>query len=64
MEREVIGYKSGYCPNCGAGIAEYDGNEIDGMEVHFYFSCPSCGGAGCETYLMEYDSSNCLIEEK
>ena len=63
MEKEYIGYKSGYCPKCGALIEQWDGNEIDGYEVHFYFSCHKCGGAGCETYFMEFDSINCIVEE-
>ncbi len=63
MEREVIGNKSGFCPNCGKEIVEWDGNEIDGMEVHFYFSCPNCGGAGCEVYTMQFDSINVILEK-
>jgi predicted RNA-binding Zn-ribbon protein involved in translation (DUF1610 family) len=66
MEKEYVGNVSGYCPKCGVEIAPDDwcGSEIDFGEVHFYFTCHNCGGAGCETYLMEYASTNLIIDEK
>lgn len=63
MEKEFVGYKSGYCPNCGTEIKNYDDKAFDGKEVYFYFSCPCCGGAGCESYYLEYRESNCIIED-
>lgn len=63
MEKEIVGYKSGCCPNCGEEIEEYDSNTIDGFNVVFYFSCPKCGGAGAEIWEMSYSESNVLIEK-
>ena len=63
MEKEIIGYKSGCCPKCGTLIEEWDGNEIDGNRVNYYFTCPTCGGSGCETYLLKFDNINVLINE-
>ena len=63
MEREFVTYKTGYCAKCGNLIEEWDGSEIDGYEVHFYYSCPVCGGAGCETYVMEFTHNSCIVEE-
>ena len=51
----------GVCAHCGSTKLEYGSNEIDGDEVHFYFTCTNCGGAGCETYTMEYTNTSVII---
>ena len=53
--------KAGECAHCGSTELEYGSNVIDGDEVHFYFVCQNCGGAGCETYTMEYTNTSVII---
>lgn len=63
MEREYISYKMGYCAKCGSNEIEYNNNEIDGNEVHFYYTCSKCGGAGCETYILDFECNTVIAEE-
>ena len=60
---EYHGDMAGNCPKCGNNELDYTGNEIDGEEVVFYFTCPKCGGAGSETYYMEFQDINIIIDD-
>jgi hypothetical protein len=56
MEKEIVGYKSGYCPKCGKMLTEYVETEFIDGGVLFRFECP-CGAAGNEYYTMVYEDT-------
>lgn len=59
---EYVDSNAGYCPYCGNESLEYGDNEIDGEEVHFYYVCPKCGGAGSETYILDFYNNSIVID--
>ena len=62
MESRVEGNIRGICPNCGTDIKNYYCDmSIDGDEMHHYFICPQCGGAGSEEYKLQFDSNSVII---
>lgn len=63
MEKYVEGNTRGICPNCGMNIENnYCDMSIDGDEVHHYFVCPQCGGAGSEEYTLQFISNSVIID--
>lgn len=61
---EYVGNTVGVCTKCGNTELEYCDNAIDGDEVHFYYTCPNCGGAGCETYVLEFECNTVIIDKE
>lgn len=60
---EIVGYKSGVCPNCGAkGNFVFRDYEWDVDELKHYFTCSSCGASCYDTYKVAYDSTSAIID--
>jgi hypothetical protein len=63
MEKEITGFESGVCPNCGAiGEFAFRNYDWDTEELNHFFTCPKCGGACCDTYTVSYESTTCIVE--
>ena len=55
--------KAGECPKCGNTELNYNSHTFNGEELLFYYTCPKCGGAGCETYYIEFEDNNIIIDD-
>ena len=60
MKKRKIGYKQGYCPNCGKHIEFAPRNwEWDEDVLYYYYTC-SCGAYGTENYKVEFECVEAL----
>lgn len=63
MEKEIVGYKMGVCPCCGAELDGCYNETIFNDDIGFSYTCAKCGANGTEWYKLEPIESIAFIEE-